>query len=143
MLTAEPLALVAFDEDDLAVISTHLQDAATKASDMVYLPGEHRFVLVVDRFDWCAAQCGEPKWRRAGLHFERVLSVRRSQFQQSGEDPSSLLLISFAATDAPAGAVTLHFEGGAAIRLDVECLEAAMKDLGPVWPAEAVPAHEA
>jgi hypothetical protein len=143
MLTAEPLALVAFDEDDLAVISTHLQDAAARPADMIFLPRERRFALVVDRFDWCGAQCGQPKWRRAGLHFERVLAVRRSHFEQSSGAPSTLLLISFAPTDPPAGAVTLHFEGGSAIRLEVECLEAAMKDLGPTWPAAAVPAHQA
>jgi hypothetical protein len=39
--------------------------------------------------------------------------------------------------------VTLHFSDGAAIRLDVECIEAQMKDLGPVWEAVATPDHPA
>ena len=38
MLSADPLRLVAFDEDDLAVISTHLQDAEVKAENVVFLP---------------------------------------------------------------------------------------------------------
>ena len=41
----------------------------------------------------------------------------------------------------PAGDVTLHFSEGAAIRLSVECIEAQMKDLGPVWEAVATPGH--
>ena len=37
-------------------------------------------------------------------------------------------------TTAPAGTVMLHFMGGEAIRLEVECLEALMKDLDEVMP---------
>jgi hypothetical protein len=37
--------------------------------------------------------------------------------------------------------VTLNFADGAAIRLEVECIEAEMKDLGPAWRAKAMPRH--
>ena len=37
--------------------------------------------------------------------------------------------------------MTLTFSGGAALRLEVECLEAELVDLGPVWTTEACPAH--
>ena len=141
MLSPDPLRLVAFDEDDLAVISTHLQDAEVKASNVVFLPKERRFVLVAARFDWCAAQGGELRRREAGLHFERVLSVRRSHFDQAAATPSTLIAIRFDVEAPPAGVVTLRFADGSAIRLEVECLEAAMKDLGPVWSCEAAPAH--
>jgi hypothetical protein len=33
------------------------------------------------------------------------------------------------------------FSGGAALRLDVECLEAELADLGPTWVTECCPAH--
>jgi hypothetical protein len=143
MLSAEPLKLVAFDEDDLAVISTHLQDAELKAADIVYLPRERRFVLVLARFDWCAAQSGETRRRQTGLHFERVLGVRQAHFDRSPRQVHNLIAIRFDATNSPAGLVTLRFDDGSAIRLEVECLEAAMKDLGPVWTCEAAPAHPA
>ena len=142
MLTCEPLRLLAFDKEDLAVISTHLQDAEVKPSDVVFLPREMRFALVLDRFDWCSAQAGTLKRRRTGLHFERVLHVRRSRFEPTGDTPCTLLSVSFATGDAPAGSVTLLFSDGAAIRLEVECLEAAMKDLGPEWKAATAPAHQ-
>jgi hypothetical protein len=38
--------------------------------------------------------------------------------------------------------VTLIFSGGAALRLEVECLECELADLGPSWTAKARPAHE-
>ena len=36
----EPLKLAAFDADDLAVVSAHLQDAVVRVSDITYLPEE-------------------------------------------------------------------------------------------------------
>jgi hypothetical protein len=37
--------------------------------------------------------------------------------------------------------VTLIFSGGAMLRLEVECLEAELADLGPSWPAAERPVH--
>ena len=37
--------------------------------------------------------------------------------------------------------MTLHFADGGAIRLHVECIEAELKDLGPVWQAKSKPQH--
>ena len=54
---------------------------------------------------------------------------------------ANLLAITFDHSAEPAGDVTLHFSEGAAIRLSVECVEAQMKDLGPVWEAVATPGH--
>lgn len=139
MLSPDPLKLLALDGEDLEVISTHLQDAVVKPADMVWLPREKRFVLVVDRYDWCGAQSGERTRRRSGLHFERVLDVKRSHFDQMADKASVLLSIVFDLNDDPAGQVTLLFEDGGAIRLDVECLEAAMSDLGPAWPCGSPP----
>ena len=53
----------------------------------------------------------------------------------------NLLAVEFAETDAPAGIVSLIFSGGGTLRLEVECLEAELTDLGPSWPAAARPIH--
>jgi hypothetical protein len=37
--------------------------------------------------------------------------------------------------------VTLMFSGGGVLRLEVECLEAELVDLGPYWPAAERPVH--
>lgn len=137
---AEPLKLIALDADDLSVISAHLQDAVLKRGDIAYLPAEKRFALALRRFDWEGAVQGQKRRRLAALHFERVTAARSTKIA-AGEAVLSLLAVTFAESDGPAGRVTLHFSDGAAIRLDVECIEAQMKDLGPIWEAVATPAH--
>ncbi|MFZ2139650.1 MAG: DUF2948 family protein, partial [Xanthobacteraceae bacterium] len=53
----------------------------------------------------------------------------------------NLLAVEFTQTDPPAGAVMLTFSGGGVLRVEVECLEAELCDLGPSWPARARPVH--
>jgi hypothetical protein len=142
-MSTEPLKLLALDTEDLAVVSAHLQDAVLTIGDLVYLPREHRFAFAADRFDWEASAVENCKRRRrTAVHFEGVKNVRsRGISLDKREVQLNLLAISFEAADAPAGSVMLHFDGGACVCLDVECLEAALKDLGPCWEIAGRPAH--
>ncbi len=140
---SELLRLIALDAEDLAIISANLQDACVKIRDMTYLPRAKRFALVASRFDWVAAAEGRNERCRAGLHFERVLKATCTGLAQDAKDEClSLLSVSYKVTDAPGGHVTLTFSGGAAVRLEVECLEAQIADIGPRWPAKSCPDHK-
>jgi hypothetical protein len=138
----ECLRLIALDEEDLAIISANLQDAVIQVGNMAYLPRAKRFAFVADRFDRvCCSSNGNEKCQ-TGLHFERVLKVARHGFDQTIADMRlNLLSIVFEPVNPPGGQVTLIFAGGAALRLEVECLEIQMRDLGPRWLAEAPPDH--
>ena len=136
------LKFVVLDEEDLEVVSAHVQDAVVKASDVLWRPQEKRLVVALNRFDWEGAQGNRPEYRRrrAALRFERVLSCKCKQI--AGKDSVlNLLAVEFAETDAPAGLVTITFSGGACMRLEVECLEAELADLGPSWTTAACPVH--
>jgi Protein of unknown function (DUF2948) len=101
-------------------------------------------VLGVNRFDWEGALEKDPEYRRrrAVLRFDRVLNLKcRNVDPKDGEAVLNLLAVEFAETASPAGVVTLVFSGGAALRLEVECLEAELADLGPVWTTAACPSH--
>ncbi len=142
----ELLKLVALDKDDLDVVSAHLQDAVVKVGEILWRPGEKRLVLGLDRFDWEAANGESPTWqrRRAALRFDRVLSCQcKNVLSQDKDKLLDLLAVDFSENDPPAGTVTLLFAGGAALRLQVECLEAEVVDLGPVWAAPSCPDHTA
>lgn len=138
------LKFVVLDEEDLEVASAHVQDAVVKVADVHWRPQERRLVVGLNRFDWEGAQAKRPQFRRrrAALRFERVLACKCRQVDPAGKEAVlNLLAVEFAETDAPAGVVTLIFSGGAALRLDVECLEAELADLGPSWTAAGCPAH--
>ena len=74
----DQLKFVVLDDEDLAVVSAHLQDAVLKVSDVMWRPQEKRLVLALNRFDWESAQADRPAYRRrrAALRFERVLSCK-------------------------------------------------------------------
>ncbi|KAB2885876.1 MAG: DUF2948 family protein [Pseudorhodoplanes sp.] len=141
----DPLKLIALDKEDLEVVSAHLQDAVVRVEDIIWRPFEHRLVIGLNRFDWEAASGANPAWRRrrAALRFDRVVSFRARNVSPADKDKVlNLLALEFAETDTPAGTVTLLFSGGAALRLDVECVETEFVDLGPVWAASGCPHHE-
>ena len=140
----DQLKFVVLDEEDLAVVSTHVQDAVVKVADVLWRPEEKRLVVGLNRFDWEAAQDTHPQFRRrrSALRFERVLSCKCKDVNPAGKDAVlNLLDVEFTATDAPAGVITLNFSGGAVLRLNVECLEAELADLGPAWTTVTCPHH--
>lgn len=140
----DQLKFVVLDEEDLEIVSTHLQDAVVKVSDVLWRPQENRLVVALNRFDWESAQAATPEYRRrrSALRFERVMSCKSLNVSAAGKDDVlNLLAVEFSETDEPSGNVTLTFSGGAALRLEVECLEAELADLGPTWTTAACPAH--
>jgi hypothetical protein len=140
----ELLKLVALDNEDLEVVSAHLQDAVVSIGDVHWRAAENRLVVGLARFDWEGAQAAAPEFqrRRTALRFDRVSSFKCRNVDCSDKQAMlNLLAVSFEETDAPAGAVTLTFSGGAALRLEVECLECALVDLGPIWTTTCCPAH--
>ena len=140
----EPVKFVALDRDDLEVVSTHLQDALVKVADVMWKPQERRLVIALSRFDWLAAEGTRPELRRcrSALRVERVSACKcRSVNPHGKDDVLNLLAVEFAETDPPGGVVTLIFSGGGALRLEVECLECELADLGPSWPAAERPVH--
>jgi hypothetical protein len=138
-----PLKLFVMDADDLEIVSTHLQDAVVKASDIAFLARERRFAFVCDRFDWTAALVdGAAQRRRTGMHFERVTAVKARGVPKGSDTVLDLLALRFEPGEGPTGTVELVFAGDAAIRLSVECLEAAMDDLGPKWTCTHQPCHD-
>jgi len=140
----DPLKLVALDADDIAVVSTHLQDSVIKAADIHWRPSENRVVVGLNRFDWEAASGAAPEFRRrrAALRFDRVLACKCRNLDAVQKDQVlNLLAVEFNVKDQPAGVVTLIFSGGGALRLEVECLEVELADLGPCWSTDCCPEH--
>jgi hypothetical protein len=131
------LRLRAEDVDDLAVISTCLQDALIAVGDIAYLPQDKSFVLVANRFRWEAD-------RRAATGAEGCEGVLYRGFRR-GERERILSLLAVRPEregDRGGGAIHLDFSGGAGIRLTVGRILCRLKDVGLPWPTTWRPAHD-
>jgi len=143
-MTELGLRLLAEDEEDLKIISAHLQDAVMRVGDMAYLPKSRRFVTLLNRFCWegCAEErIGERV--RAGLHFDGVVKVQAQNVRQ--DDPNAvveLLALKFTHNGEIGGTIDLFLAGGGRIRLEVEYIDAALRDITEHWPAVARPEHD-
>jgi hypothetical protein len=129
----EQLRLVALDADDLSVISAHVQDARIQASDIVWRQDEKRLVVGMSRLDWEQTLSGGTAPRRliAALRFDRVLACKSRNIDlEQPEAVLELVGIEFHPGEAPGGSALLLFNHGGALRLDVECLECELTDLG-------------
>ena len=131
---APRLKLIALDADDLAVTSAHVQDARVQAADIIWRQGEKRLVVGMNRLDWEQTLSGETSPRRliAALRFDRVLSCKSRNIDLGAPETAlELLGIEFHPGEAPGGSALLLFNHGGALRLDLECLECELTDLGP------------
>jgi hypothetical protein len=141
------LKLIALDEDDLRVISAHLQDAVASEADIAYLPAEKRLVMMLNRFDWEAATAsgGKPARylrRRCVLRFDKVEKLQVQKIAPGkGKRIFEILAVDFETAEAPSGHIDLVFAGDSAMRLWVECIEVELRDTGAVWRTRNLPHH--
>jgi len=141
-----PLNLGAMDAEDLQVISALLQDAVFPMTEMSWLPGERRFALLLNRFRWedTGRERHGPERVRALLVIDNVLHVSSHGIDRNDKDTIlSLLSVTFEPGAEGAGRVLLTLAGDGAIRLDVEALEAALRDVTRPYraPSGKAPDH--
>ncbi len=138
------LKLLAEDADDLAVISAAVQDAVLKVGDIQFEPAARRLTLTLNRFRWEAGE-GRGERVRAGLQFGGVMKLQARRLRREApEAVVCLLAIEFAPNggEDPGGAVVLRFSGDADLKLEVECVDAALADVSAPWPTRRRPGHE-
>jgi hypothetical protein len=139
---AQALKLIALDREGLGVISAHIQDTCVKRVDMTWLPKQRRFLVAGMRYDWVGAKTGPEERVSSMLRFDRVLKVSHLGLTETNADATlNLLAVTFEKTDPPAGIIILAFADGALVRLDVECVEVELRDMGLRVPAQACPGH--
>jgi hypothetical protein len=127
------LKLIALDAEDLAVISAHVQDARVRPADIVWRQAEKRLVIGMSRLDWEQTLSGGTTPRRliAALRFDRVLACKSRNIDLGApETVLDLVGIEFHPKEAPGGSALLLFDRGGVLRLDIECLECGLIDLG-------------
>lgn len=136
------LKLSANDVEDLTIISACLQDAVTIGSELQYLRKERRFAAVFSRFRWEDHHAGgQKRWVRAGVHFNSVFGVQSKGFNRDPDTVLELLAMEAAPGADGSAVVQLSFAGGASIRLQLECIDCHLTDLGEPWTGRRLPTH--
>lgn len=145
MPTNDILKLAALDEDDLAILSAHVQDAVFRVAELRWEPGPGRLIIPMNRFVWekvRGKRRARNERRRSVFQLDRVTAVQTQGVDRDDElRVLSLLAVVFKPIEPPSGTVTLVFSGESAIRAQVECVEARLTDLGAAWSATARPKH--
>ncbi len=138
----QDLKLLALDREGLEVISAHVQNTCVKRSDMAWLPKQRRFVVAGMRYDWVGAKTGPAERVSSVLRLDRVLRVSHLGLSERTRDETlNLLAVTFEKTDPPAGMIILAFADGSLVRLEVECVEAELRDMGFRQAATACAGH--
>ncbi|SDI64710.1 DUF2948 family protein [Lutimaribacter saemankumensis] len=142
-----PLNLGALDQEDLKVISALVQDAVFPASEMAWRARDRRFALLLNRFRWedRGRDRHGPERVQSLLVIENVLKVASQGVPRGDADTIlSLLAIDWQPGEAPGGVLELQLAGDGAIRLEVEALEVALRDVTRPYraPSRKAPTHD-
>ncbi len=140
-----PLRLRAEDKEDLAVLAAAIHDAAFVMGDIAFDPKARRLTAQINRFRWETARKRGPFERvRSVLAIETVLGVQSRNVRLGVADAAGVILdVRFdPGAEEPAGAIVVSLGGGGDLRLEVECIDATLTDIGAPWLTSRRPDHE-
>ena len=144
-----PLRIRALDAEDLAVISSFIQDAVFPVTEMRWQRRARRFAILLNRFRWedaeAALRTGRAVERvQSLLAFEDVIAVKSQGVDRSEtETILSPLSLEFEAAEDGGGRIVMTLAGDGAIGLDVEALEVTLQDVTRPYraPSGKTPSH--
>ena len=88
-MNVKNLKLIAKTEEDLKIVSAHLQDSIANVSDIANLGKNKIFLMQLNRFMWEDVEKGvfrQNKRIRTILKFENVIKVNSKNINQSKKD---------------------------------------------------------
>ena len=140
------LKLIAKTEEDLRVISAHLQDSIIKTSDIANLKKNRIFLMQLNRFMWEDVEKGvfrKNKRIRTVLKFENILKATSKNVNQKKNDRflDFLAIETFKMPDKNYE-MNLIFSGDIIIKLVAEAIEVTLDDQGSPWNSKNKPKHE-
>ncbi len=139
------LKLIARTEEDLRVVSAHLQDSIASISDIANLKKNKIFLMQLNRFMWEDVEKGvfrKNKRIRTILKFENVMKVLSRNINQLKKDKFlDFLAIETNITPDKNYEMKIIFAGDAVIRVISEVIEVTLDDQGTAWNTKNKPKH--
>ena len=140
------LKLVANSDEDLRVISAHLQDSIVYTSDIANLKKNRIFLMQLNRFMWEDVEKGvfrKNKRIRTILKFENVISVLSKGINQKKKSRFlDFLAMESSSLSDETYEIRLIFSGDAIIRVNTEVIDLTLDDQGSPWESKTKPKHK-
>ena len=145
-MKAKNLKLIAKTEEDLRVVSAHLQDSIASISDVANLKKNKIFLMQLNRFMWEDVEKGvfrKNKRIRTILKFENVLEVHSRNINQSKKD-KFLDFLAIECNTMPDNnyEMKIIFAGDSIIKIISEVIEITLDDQGEAWDTKNKPKHK-
>ena len=140
------LKLIARTEEDLRVVSAHLQDSIASVADIANLKKNKIFLMQLNRFMWEDVEKGvfrKNKRIRTVLKIENVLKVFSKNINQKKKD-NFLDFLAIETIKMPDNnyEMKITFAGDSIIRIITEVIEVTLDDQGEAWDTKNKPKHQ-
>tara|TARA_X000001036_G_C20441152_1_gene709363 strand:+ start:406 stop:849 length:444 start_codon:yes stop_codon:yes gene_type:complete len=145
-MKAKNLKLIARTEEDLSVVSAHLQDSIANISDIANLKKNKIVLMQLNRFMWEDVEKGvfrKNKRIRTILKFENVLEVHSKNIDQFKKDKFlDFLAIESNVMPDSNYEMKMIFAGDSIIKIISEVIEVTLDDQGEAWDTKNKPKHK-
>tara|TARA_B100000123_G_C25685314_1_gene408335 strand:+ start:296 stop:739 length:444 start_codon:yes stop_codon:yes gene_type:complete len=140
------LKLIARTEEDLKVVSAHLQDSIAHVSDIANLKKNKIFLMQLNRFMWEDVEKGvfrKNKRIRSVLKFDNVINVHSKNINQSNKDKFlDFLTIETNKMPDKNYEMNIVFSGDLRIKVISELIDVTLDDQGDPWDTKNKPKHD-
>ena len=140
------LKLIAKSEEDIRVVSAHLQDSIASINDIANLKKNKIFLMQLNRFMWEDVEKGvfrKNKRIRTILKFENVIKVLSKNINQFKKD-KFLDFLAIETNKMPDNnyEMKIIFAGDSVISIISEVIEVTLDDQGDSWDTKNKPKHK-
>ena len=140
------LKLIAKTDEDLKVISAHLQDSIVSLNDIANLKKNKIFLMQVNRFMWEDVEKGvlrKNKRIRSIIKFDHVIRVSSKNIQKNTKNKFlDFLAIETREMPDKTHEMKLIFSGDSVIKIIAEVIEITLDDQGSPWDTKQKPKHK-
>ena len=135
-MSRKNLKLNATSEDDIKVISAHLQDSITQVKNIAHLKKNKIFLIQFNRFMWEDIEKGVFRKNKriiSVLKFENVINVNSKNLNQKNTER----FLDFLAIETK-----LLSDKNYEVKLNLEIIECFLEDISDPWETKNKPKHD-
>ena len=145
-MKAKNLKLIARTDEDLRIISAHLQDSIASVTNIASLQKNKIFLMQLNRFMWEDVEKGvfrKNKRIRTMLKFDNVIKAVSKNINQSKKDKFlDFLTIETNLMPDNNYEMKIVFSGDSVIKVISEVIEVTLDDQGEAWDTKNMPKHK-